>query len=111
MLVLYPNSSGVSLEAMLTIRIACSHWSIFEFLASDFPKTSYTEHIARPILSSLPYYRLLVLLHTIFSFDAEKEGDKVLLMAFHFSPSELRRFLASASKSGKAYRHNKYMDN
>ena len=42
---------------------------------------------------------------TIFNLDAENEGVRVLLMAFHFSPSELRRLLASASKSGKGYRH------
>ena len=42
-----------------TIWIECSHWSIFEFLARDFPKTSYTEYIVRSILSSPPYYLLL----------------------------------------------------
>ena len=38
----------------LTIWVECSHWSMFEFLVRDFPKTSYTGHIARSILSSLP---------------------------------------------------------
>ena len=35
----------------LNIWIARSHWSMFEFLARDFPKTFCTEHIARSILS------------------------------------------------------------
>ena len=33
---------------------------MFEFLARDFPKTSYTEHIWRWTLSSLPSYILLM---------------------------------------------------
>ena len=36
-----------------TIWSEHSHWSIFEFLARDFPQTSYTEHITRWTLSSL----------------------------------------------------------
>ena len=35
-----------------TIWIEHSHWSIFEFLARDFPQISYTEHIAHWTLSS-----------------------------------------------------------
>ena len=31
-------------------------FSIFEFLAHDFPKTSYTEYVVHSTLSSLPYY-------------------------------------------------------
>ena len=45
-----------------TIWIEHSHWSIFEFMAHDFPKTSYMEYIAHSILSSPPYYLLLLLL-------------------------------------------------
>ena len=35
---------------------------MFEFLERDFPNTYYTDHIARLILSSFPYYILLILL-------------------------------------------------
>jgi hypothetical protein len=56
------NHARVSLHSrprpQLAIWIERSHWSIFEFLARDFPKTSYTGYIARSILSSLPYYLL-----------------------------------------------------
>jgi hypothetical protein len=40
-------------------------------------------------------------MHTIFNLDAENEGVRVLLVDLHFSPSEVRRVLASDSKSGK----------
>ena len=32
-------------------RITCSHWSIFEFLARDIPKTSYMEHLPYKFMS------------------------------------------------------------
>ena len=44
-----------------TIWIERSHWSIFEFLVHDFPKTYHTEYIIRSILSFPPYYLLLLL--------------------------------------------------
>ena len=34
---------------------------MFEFLAYDFPNTYYTDHIAHLILSSFPYYILLII--------------------------------------------------
>ena len=37
------------------IWIACSHWSMFEFLVRDFPITSCTDHIACSILSYHTY--------------------------------------------------------
>lgn len=40
----------------LNIWIKCYHWSMFEFLVRDSPKTSCTEHIAHSILSSLIIY-------------------------------------------------------
>jgi hypothetical protein len=59
------NRARISLHSrpcpQLAIWIEHSHWSIFEFRARDFPKTSHTGHIARSILSSLPYYLLLML--------------------------------------------------
>ena len=33
---------------------------MFEFLAHDFLQTSYIEHIARSMLSSLPYYNIFL---------------------------------------------------
>ena len=33
---------------------------MFEFLARDFPNTYYTDHIVHSILSSFPYYILLI---------------------------------------------------
>ena len=55
----------------LNIWITCSHWSVFEFLARDFPKiscTEYTVHLGmgaewdkKPhMLSSFLYYILLM---------------------------------------------------
>ena len=66
------NRARVSLHSrprpQRTIWIERSDWSIFEFLARDFPKTSCTEYIARSILSSPPYYLLLSILMHPFSY-------------------------------------------
>ena len=64
------NRARVSLHSrprpQRTIWIERSHWSIFEFLVRDFPKTSYTEYIARSTLSSPPYYLLLTILSSFY---------------------------------------------
>jgi hypothetical protein len=71
--VLYCDLLAFSVEIALALACTWGHahnWLFessaligqsFEFLARDFPKTSYTEYnIAHLILSSLPYYLLLM---------------------------------------------------
>ena len=68
------NRACVSLHSrpcpQCTIWIECSHWSIFEFLARDFPKTTC---IARLILSSPPYY-----LHLLWG-NYDETYDKIMM--------------------------------